>query len=170
MAVLDKGRRNNIDSVHRILSKSTRHSSRSCVQGYNDHDECAWMDNVKIRFQKISFSNEKVFFVSRTKEDSLQQRTVWANYTTILKHQLVVTSSPVACCLYRHHCHPLRCRILFSGVQAIRSHLRQQSLHLGKIEKSKSRVSDLVQSNFSRVFYFACSRHFGRNAILPNAL
>lgn len=108
MAILDKGRRNNIDSVHRILSKSTRHSSRSRVQGYNDHDECAWMDNVKIRVQTISFSNEKRFFVSRTKEDSLQQRTVWANYTTILKHHPIVTPSPKG----PECCHASPCRLL----------------------------------------------------------
>lgn len=82
-----------------------------------------------------------------------------------LKDQRDVTPFPVACHLYRHHCHPLRYRILFSVVQAIRCHLRQQSSYLGKIEKSKSRVSDVVLSKFWWKLCFACGRHFGRNAI-----
>ena len=108
MAVLDKGRRNNIDSVHRILSKSTRHSSRSCVQGYNDHDECAWMDNVKIRFQKVSFSNEKGFFCE-------QDQRGFATTAHSLGKLYDNSKAPACCHVFPKGpecCHAFPCRLL----------------------------------------------------------
>lgn len=73
----------------------------------------------------------------------------------ILRNQHDVTHSPAACYLYRHHLPPPRYKILFSSVPVTHCHLRKLSLYLGKIEESKSRVSDLVYGNFCWALSFA---------------